>query len=44
MWTTPSNNLMDEPQISYQGFKRTDNPEDYTTYSWRATFGATYKF
>ena len=38
------NNLMDEPQISYQGFKRTDNPEDYTTYSWRATFGATYKF
>jgi len=38
------NNLSDEPQISYQGFKRPDNPEDYTTYSWRATFGATYKF
>ncbi len=38
------NNLMDEPQISYQGYKRTDNPEDYTTYSWRATFGASYKF
>jgi hypothetical protein len=38
------NNLTDEPQISYQGFKRTDNPEDYTTYSWRATFGATYNF
>ena len=38
------NNLTDEPQISYQGFKRTANPADYTTYSWRATFGATYKF
>ena len=38
------NNLTDEPQISYQGFRRTDNPEDITTYSWRATFGATYKF
>jgi hypothetical protein len=38
------NNLTDEHQISYQGFKRTANPKDYTTYSWRATFGATYKF
>ena len=38
------NNLTDEPQISYQGFKRTANPADYTTYSWRATFGANYKF
>lgn len=38
------NNLTDEPQISYQGFQRTDNPEDITTYSWRATVGATLKF
>ena len=38
------NNLTDEPQISYQGFKRTDNPEDTTTYSWRATIGATLRF
>ena len=38
------NNITDEPQISYQGFTRTDNPEDYTTYSWRATLGATYTF
>lgn len=38
------NNLTDEPQISYQGFQRTDNPEDITTYSWRATVGATFKF
>lgn len=37
-------NLTDEPQISYQGFGRTDNPEDYSTYSWRATLGATYSF
>ena len=38
------NNITDEPQISYQGYQRTDNPEDYTTYSWRATVGATYTF
>jgi TonB-dependent receptor len=38
------NNLSDEPQISYQGFKRTDNPEDITTYSWRATTGITLRF
>ena len=38
------NNLTDEPQVSYQGFQRTDNPEDVTTYSWRATAGATYRF
>jgi outer membrane receptor protein involved in Fe transport len=38
------NNLTDEPQVSYQGYQRTDNPEDVTTYSWRATVGATYKF
>ncbi len=38
------NNLTDEPQVSYQGFKRTDNPEDTTTYSWRATIGATFRF
>ena len=38
------NNLTDEHQISYQGFKRTANPEDYTTHSRRATFGVTYKF
>jgi TonB-dependent receptor len=38
------NNLTDEPQISYQGFRRTDNPEDYSSYSWRATMGATYSF
>lgn len=38
------NNLTDEPQISYQGFQRPDNPEDYTTYGWRATFGASYRF
>jgi TonB-dependent receptor len=38
------NNLTDEPQISYQGYKHTDNPEDYTTYSWRATAGITLKF
>ena len=38
------NNLTDEPQISYQGFQRTDNPEDITTYSWRATVGASLKF
>ena len=38
------NNLTDEPQYSYQGFKHTDNPEDVTTYSWRATFGATLRF
>jgi TonB-dependent receptor len=38
------NNLTDEPQISYQGFQHPDNPEDYTTYSWRATVGASYRF
>jgi len=38
------NNLTDEPQISYQGYGRPDNPEDYTTYSWRATFGVGYRF
>ncbi|MBI5691871.1 MAG: TonB-dependent receptor [Verrucomicrobia bacterium] len=38
------NNLLDEPQISYQGYRRTDNPEDYTTYSWRATVGMSYRF
>ncbi|MBL9211570.1 MAG: TonB-dependent receptor, partial [Opitutaceae bacterium] len=38
------NNLTDEPQISYQGVNRPDNPEDYTTYSWRATFGVGYRF
>ncbi|MDP3208173.1 MAG: TonB-dependent receptor [Rhodoglobus sp.] len=38
------NNLTDEPQISYQGVNRPDNPEDYTTYSWRATFGVSYRF
>lgn len=38
------NNLTDEPQISYQGLRRRDNPEDYSTYSWRATMGATYSF
>ena len=38
------NNITDEPQISYQGFNRTDNPEDITTYSLRATLGATYTF
>jgi len=38
------NNLTDEPQYSYQGYKRTDNPEDVTTYSWRATGGVTIRF
>ncbi|MEO7412161.1 MAG: TonB-dependent receptor [Opitutaceae bacterium] len=38
------NNLSDEPQISYQGFRHTDNPEDISSYGLRATFGATYKF
>jgi len=38
------NNLTDEPQISYQGVNRPDNPEDYTTYSWRATVGISYRF
>ncbi len=38
------NNITDEPQISYQGFNRPDNPEDYTTYGWRATVGASYRF
>ena len=38
------NNLTDEPQISYQGVNRPDNPEDYTTYSWRATVGVSYRF
>lgn len=38
------NNLTDEPQISYQGYNRPDNPEDYTQYSWRATVGATMRF
>ncbi len=38
------NNLTDEPQISYQGVNRPDNPEDYTKYSWRATFGVGYRF
>lgn len=38
------NNITDEPQISYQGFKHADNPEDYSTYSWRATVGATIRF
>jgi TonB-dependent receptor len=38
------NTLTDEPQISYQGFQRRDNPEDYTTYSWRATVGASVRF
>jgi TonB-dependent receptor len=37
-------NLTDEPQVSYQGFRRTDNPEDYTKYSWRAVIGATCTF
>jgi outer membrane receptor protein involved in Fe transport len=38
------NNITDEPQVSYQGYRHTDNPEDYTTYSWRATVGATIRF
>jgi hypothetical protein len=38
------NNLTDEPQVSYQGFKRTDNPEDITTYGWRATTGVSIRF
>jgi hypothetical protein len=38
------NNLTDEPQISYQGVNRPDNPEDYTTYSWRASVGLSYRF
>ncbi|HEY0946526.1 MAG TPA: TonB-dependent receptor [Opitutaceae bacterium] len=38
------NNITDEPQISYQGLNHSDNPEDYTIYSWRATLGATYTF
>ena len=38
------NNLTAEPQVSHQGFKRTDNPEDTTVYSWRATIGASYRF
>ncbi len=38
------NNLTDEPQISYQGRGRPDNPEDYTTYSWRATAGVSLRF
>ncbi len=38
------NNLTDEPQISYQGRGRPDNPEDYTTYSWRATVGVGFRF
>lgn len=38
------NNITDEPQISYQGYQRRDNPEDYTTYSWRAAVGATLRF
>lgn len=38
------NNLSDEPQISYQGRGRPENPEDYTKYSWRATTGVSLKF
>ncbi|MDP3071847.1 MAG: TonB-dependent receptor [Opitutaceae bacterium] len=38
------NNITDEPQISYQGRGRPDNPEDYTTYSWRATVGVSLRF
>ena len=38
------NNLTNEPQVSYQGFKRTDNPEDITTYGWRATTGISIRF
>lgn len=38
------NNLTDEPKMSYQGYQHPDNPEDYTTYSWRATVGATLRF
>ena len=38
------NNLTDEPQISYQGRGRPDNPEDYTTYGWRATVGVSLRF
>jgi len=38
------NNLTAEPQISYQGYQRPDNPEDYTTYSWRATTGFSLRF
>ncbi len=38
------NNLTDEPQISYQGYKHPDNPEDITTYGWRATTGVSFRF
>lgn len=38
------NNLTNEPQISYQGYKHPDNPEDITTYGWRATTGVSIRF
>ena len=38
------NNLNDEPQVSYQGFGQTGNPEDTTRYGFRASLGANYTF
>lgn len=37
-------NATKRPQVSYQGFGRTDNPEDFTQYSYRAILGANVRF
>ncbi|MCX6954733.1 MAG: TonB-dependent receptor, partial [Verrucomicrobia bacterium] len=38
------NNLSNEPQVSYQGYKHTDNPEDVTSYGRRAIVGVSLRF
>ena len=37
-------NLTARPQVSYQGFNRTDNPEDFSQYGFRAVMGVNLTF
>ena len=37
-------NATARPQVSYQGFNRTDNPEDFTQYGFRAIAGVNLTF
>ncbi|MES2692048.1 MAG: TonB-dependent receptor [Verrucomicrobiota bacterium] len=37
-------NATARPQVSYQGFNRTDNPEDFTQYGFRAVAGMNLTF
>jgi TonB-dependent receptor len=37
-------NATARPQVSYQGFNRTDNPEDFTQYGFRAVAGVSLTF